>query len=198
MRIVSAFKVSQVGVNPSESFVQLFKVFITASSAEHFDMFLVRGRKEMASNLSKRISAFISEEFHEASPEVPFWNSEVRSCPAFFVNQLTIRFVLVLLTSTKQIILQNLNMPVDVRNKVSDFDNDLADLSVDFVNIFADLLPHHYFLLRLPVGSIEFVGKVSHQLITCFCEEKVFFKVGQGLVQILPEHWPSFEVSDIL
>jgi hypothetical protein len=34
-------------------------------------------------------------------------------------------------------------MAVDVRNKVSDFDNDLADLSVDFVNIFGDLLPHH-------------------------------------------------------
>jgi hypothetical protein len=89
-------------------------------------------------------------------------------------------------------------MPVDVRNKVSDFDNDLADLSVDFVNIIGDLLPHHYFLLRLPVGSLEFFGKVSHQLITCFCEEKVFFKVGQGLVQIFPEHWPSFEVSDVL
>jgi hypothetical protein len=67
MRIVPAFNVSQVGVNPSESFVQLFNVFITTSSAEHFYMFLVRGRKEMASNLSKRISAFISEELDRKS-----------------------------------------------------------------------------------------------------------------------------------
>ena len=182
MRIVRAFNVSYIGVNPPESLVYLFKVFIFASSAEHFYMFLVHGRKEMATNLSKRISAFISEEFHETPPKVPFWNSEVRSCPAFFINQLTIRFVVVLQAKTKQIILQNLNMPVDIRNKVPDFDNDLADLSVDFVNFFGDLLPYHYFLLCLPVWSIEFFGKVRHQLITCFCEEKVLFKVGQLLM----------------